>query len=84
MCYLRFVWVIRCTVGLMNSPASGLIPVLYTNLLKAFAQYFPSSQMCRHDSLASKQAPIKTFHSWLKERLEEIMSYRKSSQKILP
>ncbi len=84
MCYLRFVWVIRCTVGLMNSPASGLIQVLYTNLLKAFAQYFPSSQMCRHDSLASEQAPNKTFHSWLKERLEEIMSYRKSSRKILP
>lgn len=44
--FVRFVWVIQCAVGLMNSPASGLTALLYTNLLKAFAQFFPSSQMC--------------------------------------
>lgn len=36
----RFVWVIQCTVGLRNAPPNGLTPVLYTNLLKAFAQFF--------------------------------------------
>lgn len=42
--FLWFEWVKWCAVGFVNSPVSGLTPVLYTNQLEAFAQIFSSSQ----------------------------------------